>query len=105
MLTRYDPDLLLYRRKDWSGYNDRPFHVRDHHPGREKPWDEEVRFYGQAAPWFEQAPDEAILDLAKCGWGGDYPADAVAEFFEGKVPDITAMFKYKQHGFECYQEA
>lgn len=34
-----------------------------------------------ATPWFIQASDNNILNLAKCGWGGDYPADEVAEFF------------------------
>ena len=37
----------------------------------------------EAAPWFEQASDVEILDLFGVGWGGDYEADAVAEYFEG----------------------
>lgn len=55
-------------------------------------------------PWFEQAEDEEITDLAECGWGGDYPSDVVAEFFNENedYPDITEMFRYKQTGFECH---
>src|SRR5262249_43686412 len=32
-----------------------------------------------AAPWLEQASIDEIVDLAKCGWGGDNAADTVAE--------------------------
>lgn len=44
--------------------------------------------------WFEQASDEEILALARIGWRGDYEADVVAEFFEGKIDLITEMFAY-----------
>lgn len=44
--------------------------------------------------WFEQASDEDIMGLAKIGWRGDYAADTVAEFFEGKIDLITEMFAY-----------
>src|SRR5947207_601044 len=73
----------------------------------------EVEF--DAAPWFEQATDDDIRALADCAWGGDYPADAVAQFFEGKDEDIGDLFAYLGHaneartamladriGFECH---
>lgn len=31
----------------------------------------EVNF--DAEPWFAQASDKEILEVAECGWGGDYP--------------------------------
>jgi hypothetical protein len=67
----------------------------------------EVRF--NAAPFFEQASDEEILALAKCDWGGDYPADRVAEFMADGCADLRDMFRYveaahkvKDMGFECH---
>lgn len=70
-----------------------------------------------ARKWFEQATDKDILALAKCGWGGDYPADHVAEHAAeiDKDREVRKMFKYihlinKAHedtdgevcGFECH---
>ncbi len=63
-----------------------------------------------ATPWFEQASDTDILELAGCDWGGDYPADHVAEFMDGKDPDVSAVFVYlarvrntsNRCGFECH---
>ena len=64
----------------------------------------EVRF--DALPFFLRASDQEIEDLARCGWGGDYPADAVAYFVEDQNPDISAMLGYCQRrrglGFEVY---
>lgn len=66
-----------------------------------------------AAEWFAQASDDAILKLAGIGWRGGYEADAVAEFFDGKTgfDGVGAMFSYlsgrprmpngDQVGFEC----
>ena len=34
--------------------------------------------------WFEQATDEEIINLIECEFRGDYPADAVAEFYSNK---------------------
>lgn len=36
-----------------------------------------------ASAWFEQASDSEIIELARCGWGGDYAADEVSQFFSG----------------------
>ena len=63
-----------------------------------------------ATPWFEQASDEEVLALARCGWAADYPADAVAQYMAGKNEDVRLMFQYLElvahmkdaPGFECY---
>lgn len=59
--------------------------------------------------WMIQASDEKIEALAKCEWGGDYPADEVAEFMESRDPQVKAVFEYKHAvnlhktmGFECH---
>jgi len=66
-----------------------------------------------AAPWLKKAITKDIINLAKCGWGGDYAADQVALDMAGKVEAIADMFKYiearnrvnKEHiGFECRVE-
>ena len=75
-------------------------HSDDHHV--------EVNF--NAAPWFQTATDEAIIALAECGWSGDYPADAVANWFHdtetSKLFDYidtnpTMSFTNDTVGFEC----
>lgn len=64
-----------------------------------------------AAPWFAQATDKQIRDLAACGWGGNYPADSVAEWFHDlkQSPEVSAVFDYihlrrrvETIGFECH---
>ncbi len=45
-----------------------------------------------AAPWLAQASDQDIRALAACGWGGDYPADAVAEWSSRHSPDVHRLF-------------
>jgi hypothetical protein len=45
-----------------------------------------------ATPWFEQASDREIIDLANCGWGGDYAADDVSHFFSGSI--TAQVFDY-----------
>ena len=63
-----------------------------------------------ALPWFQQASDEEVIKLARCGWGGDYPADHVAEFMVDHVPALAEMFGYierlarkrRDTGFECH---
>jgi hypothetical protein len=65
-----------------------------------------------AAKWLKKASLTYIIDLAKCRWGGDYPADRVAIDMAGKDKEIAFMFKYIEHknrggkrdhiGFECH---
>lgn len=71
----------------------------------------EVEF--DAAQWFDQASDQEIFDLAECGWGGDYPSDAVAIDMAKHLDSIAALFVYldnhnrsprKHIGFECHVE-
>ena len=64
-----------------------------------------------ATPWFEQASPADIINLAECGWGGDYAADSVAEYMDKMIPDVTDMFTYirlrqkkSPVGFECHVE-
>ena len=54
-------------------------------------------------PWFEQATDEDLVELAACQWRGDYPADRVAECFQynNNYPEVVELFAYKKTGFEC----
>jgi hypothetical protein len=55
-----------------------------------------------AVEWFEQASTQEILALAKCDWGGDYDADAVAGFFSNNQTRI--VWDYLEHtgeGFGC----
>lgn len=67
----------------------------------------EVTF--DATPWFEKATNDEIIELAGCGWGGDYPADEVAEHMACHVDSIADMFIYIRNrnkietiGFECH---
>lgn len=60
-----------------------------------------------ATEWFQQASDQEILDLAKIDWRGDYPADVVAEFFDGMdvgvpstVDDVFKAVNILDIGFE-----
>lgn len=66
-----------------------------------------------AEEYFKQASTESLRELVECGFGGDYPADEVAEFFQGKNADVDAVFDYVARisdlpskknvsGFECY---
>lgn len=63
-----------------------------------------------ASRWFAQASDDEILKLARCGWGGDYPADDVALFAAGYDADVKKVFDYLElvghkkdrPGFECH---
>lgn len=62
----------------------------------------EVRF--DAVSWFEEASAEGIMDLAECGWGRDYPADVVADFFISTDPDIARLMTHAVGvavGYEC----
>lgn len=70
----------------------------------------EINF--DATLWFEQATADQLRTLSACDWGGDYPADEIAQFMDGQ-PNIGAMFRYceasnaadrsRDHvGFECH---
>ncbi len=70
--------------------------------------DHKFNHHFDATPWFEQAKAADIFLLAKCGWGGDYPADAVAQFMShhGETP-LETMFTLltatkDEGGFECH---
>ena len=60
--------------------------------------------------WFEQASDQEITNLIKCGFGGDYPADEVALFYEDTNEEIATMMEACRAtqdlrnpiGFECH---
>jgi len=76
--------------------------------------DRNVEVSFDAVPWFKVASKEDIMELATCGWGGDYPADDVAIFMsDHEQPHIADMFKYLEiihgdpskkdaQGFECH---
>jgi hypothetical protein len=55
-----------------------------------------------ATEYFQQADPGEIVALAQEQWGGDYEADAVAQYYDGQHPEVTAMFHKKNCGFECY---
>lgn len=66
-----------------------------------------------ATPWFKQATQEEIKELAECDWGGDKPADEVARFCSDHNEELSRMFTYlgliadrpskkDECGFECY---
>lgn len=64
----------------------------------------------EATQWFALANDDELRALIKCDFRGDYPADAVAEFFRGKDDAVDEVFTYLEVsnkgrrdplGFEC----
>jgi len=58
-----------------------------------------------ATPWFEKATAEEIEQLAKCDYGGDYAADAVAEWSARLFDEVAEVFRYDELarvGFECH---
>lgn len=73
--------------------------------------DQRVKVDFDATKWFEQATDAEIVALARSEWGGDYEADAVAQFFNevGGKNSTHRLFKYldiihdsDDCGFECH---
>lgn len=54
----------------------------------------EYNCFFDACPWFEQASDEELLALAECDFGGDHPANIVAEFFEEDNDEIHRLKRY-----------
>ncbi len=74
--------------------------------------DRNVEVSFDATDFFAKASDKDILDLARCGWRGDYPADEVALRTADTHQNLAFMFKYLEaiandpakkdcHGFEC----
>lgn len=57
-----------------------------------------------ATEWFNQASHQEIHNLAKCEWMRDYPADAVAQYFDRpQNPAVRKAFKHirgERCGFE-----
>jgi hypothetical protein len=69
--------------------------------------DHDIEINFDASPWFAQASDSEIVELANCGWGGDLPADAVAQESVKWYPEIEAILDHKGphkdlSGFECH---
>ena len=62
-----------------------------------------------ATPWFEQAQDIDIIQLADSDFRNDYPADYVAQFVSVTNKDVEAVLSYVEDayaatgkvGFEC----
>ena len=71
--------------------------------------DQKVKVEFDAIHWFQGASAYDIAKLAACGWGGDYPADNVAELCANHDPELQRIFDYLKivnHpettcGFEC----
>jgi hypothetical protein len=70
----------------------------------------EVEF--DATKWAEYASDEMLIDLAKCGFRGDYAADDVVIFMADFDDQASRLFKFielvprqpfsgETNGFEC----
>lgn len=61
-----------------------------------------------ASPYFYHALQQGALgrvitNLSKTGFGGDYPADAVAEFFrDDETKNVFEHVEAYSEGFECY---
>lgn len=70
--------------------------------------DDVMKVEFDAERYFKQASNEEIIELYKCGWRGDYPADVVAEFESEFNEELKKLFDYvsENHlmtgiGFEC----
>lgn len=59
-----------------------------------------------AARYFRHAELGTLVELAACGWGGDYPADTIAQYFADTTGDVQDVLSYvtnkTQMGFECH---
>ena len=63
-----------------------------------------------AVTFFQEASAKEIYELAECDWGGDYPADYVAQSMKCKNAAIDTLFDYLDRiqgtrqscGFECH---
>ena len=77
----------------------------------------EIEF--DATPWFEQATEDAIADIAGCAqgngtWGGGYPSDNVVMVLSDSDKRLDDLLRYCEItnewssdgvGFECYVDA
>ena len=66
-----------------------------------------------ALHYFIQASDEDLVALVQCEFGGDYPADALAQHMADLNEDVGGVFTYlsfgpenfgEKVGFECHVE-
>jgi len=64
----------------------------------------EVTF--NALTWFKEASEQEVVNLARIGWGGNYEADAVAQYLEDENREIEVLMDYCRKpnacGFECH---
>jgi len=68
--------------------------------------DHQHRAEFDAVAWFQYASDGVILELARSGWGGDYPADDVARACADHNKEVAAVLlaaeSQDEMGFECH---
>lgn len=73
--------------------------------------DERVKVEFDAIHWFQGASAHDIARLVLCGWGGDYPADEVAQLCANHNDGLKRLFDYLAIvnqprsgvcGFECH---
>ena len=67
--------------------------------------DDAVLIKFDALAWFREVSAENILALAKCGWGGDYPADAVLQYTpdnENEKRLLSYLHINPTMGYECH---
>ncbi len=71
--------------------------------------DYKVEIHFDATEYFQAASGSDLVDLVRCGWGGDYPGDYVALHFESR--ETASLFEYlslrpemygESVGFECH---
>ena len=73
--------------------------------------DHKVTANFDAVAYFVQASDDELVGLVDCGFGGDYPADEVAQFMADLDEGVERVFMYlsfepehfgEKVGFECH---
>jgi len=63
----------------------------------------EINF--DAKMYFINTSDKELQALEDSGWGGDYPADKVAQYFENTNKEMKKLFDYCRNndvGYECH---
>lgn len=65
-----------------------------------------------ATKWFDRASKTEVVELARCGFSGDYGADEVARFMSDHDTKVAEFFRFLElvprqpsgdtNGFECY---